>query len=90
MGTYDTRRLMLDPGRTALALRGLQDRKGHYPFIDPFARRRPAGPRRGAKQAVLDVLARGRLTLRTCLPERWRTSAGVVLAPVEVGPATPP
>ena len=39
MREYDAHRLMLDPGRTALALRGLHDRDGHYPFLDGFKRR---------------------------------------------------
>jgi hypothetical protein len=37
MGVYDDRRITLDPGRTVLALRGLE-RKGHYPFIEPHTR----------------------------------------------------
>jgi hypothetical protein len=91
MGTYDTRRVMLDAGLTALALRGLHDRKGHYPFIDPFATRRArtAKPRRESR-ALGDLLARGWLALRACLPGRWRTSPTAVFASVEVGPATPP
>jgi len=31
---------MLDPGLTALALRGLNERDGHYPFIERFRPRR--------------------------------------------------
>ena len=40
MGPYDNRRITLDPGLTALALRGLAEREGHYPFIDRVTRRR--------------------------------------------------
>jgi hypothetical protein len=40
MSGYDSRGLMLDPGRTALALRGLHEPDGHYPFIDRFRSRR--------------------------------------------------
>jgi hypothetical protein len=40
MGPYDSRRITLDPGLTALALRGLAEREGHYPFIDRVTRRR--------------------------------------------------
>jgi hypothetical protein len=40
MSAYDARGLMLDPGRTALALRGLHEPDGHYPFIDRFRPRR--------------------------------------------------
>jgi hypothetical protein len=47
MGPYDNRRITLDPGLTALALRGLAERDGHYPFLDRVTsrrlrRRRPA------------------------------------------------
>ena len=40
MGRYDSRRLMLDPGLTALALRALKDRGSRYPFVDRHVRRR--------------------------------------------------
>jgi len=40
MGPYDQRHVTLDPGLTALALRGLHERDGHYPFIERFRRRR--------------------------------------------------
>ena len=45
MSPYDSRGLMLDPGLTALALRGLREPEGHYPFIDRFRPRRRSGPR---------------------------------------------
>jgi hypothetical protein len=57
MGPYDQRHVTLDPGLTALALRGLKDREGHYPFIDRFRRRRPRSrarrvePKREARSA---------------------------------------
>jgi hypothetical protein len=38
MGPYDSRRTTLDPGLTALALRGLRSREGHYPFIERYVR----------------------------------------------------
>jgi hypothetical protein len=38
MDSYDSRRITLDPGRTALALRSLHDRDGHYPFIERHLR----------------------------------------------------
>ena len=50
MSAYDSRRVMLDSGLTALALRALHERDGHYPFMDRFAARRrsrsghPGGP----------------------------------------------
>jgi hypothetical protein len=40
MDFYDNRRITLDPGLTALALRGLHRRDGHYPFIERHTRRR--------------------------------------------------
>lgn len=40
MGPYDNRQITLDPGLTALALRGLAERDGHYPFLDRVTRRR--------------------------------------------------
>jgi hypothetical protein len=40
MAQQSDRRLMLDPGITALALRGLHRRDGHYPFLDRFRSRR--------------------------------------------------
>jgi len=46
MGSYDNRRLTLDPGLTALALRGLHERDAHYPFLDRFVHWRRS-PRRG-------------------------------------------
>lgn len=39
MPAYEGQRLMLDPGLTALALRGLHERDGHYPFLDQFKAR---------------------------------------------------
>jgi hypothetical protein len=43
MKGYADPRLTLDPGLTALALRGLRERDGHYPFLDRFVPwRRPA------------------------------------------------
>jgi hypothetical protein len=38
MDSYDSRRITLDPGLTALALRGLQGRPGSYPFIERHTR----------------------------------------------------
>jgi hypothetical protein len=50
MGPYDSRHLTLDPGLTALALRGLHEREGHYPFIERFRRR--GANRRGPRTAT--------------------------------------
>jgi hypothetical protein len=48
MSRYESRRVTLDPGLTALALRSLRERDGHYPIVDQaISRRRPRGrPRR--------------------------------------------
>ncbi|HSE96410.1 MAG TPA: hypothetical protein VLD61_10985 [Methylomirabilota bacterium] len=44
MSQWDSRRIMLDPGRTMLALRSLRQPEGHYPFVDARRNRaiRPA------------------------------------------------
>jgi hypothetical protein len=39
MNQWDSRRVMLDPGRTALALRSLRNQDGHYPFVAAYRRR---------------------------------------------------
>lgn len=52
MGPYDQRHVTLDPGLTALALRGLHERDGHYPFLDRFRRRRRSRGRLGRTQAT--------------------------------------
>jgi hypothetical protein len=39
MSRDSDRGLMLDPGITALTLRALHRRDGHYPFLDRFRRR---------------------------------------------------
>jgi hypothetical protein len=44
MRGYDNPRLTLDPGLTALALRGLRERQGHYPFLDRVVRWRRTTP----------------------------------------------
>jgi hypothetical protein len=44
MGPYDHRHVTLDPGLTALALRGLAERDGHYPFLQRYRRRARRAP----------------------------------------------
>ncbi len=67
MDPYDSRRMTLDPGLTALALRGLRNGDGHYPFIERHARWR-------RQQAVLrDRLAVWFPTLRMLLTARPTT-----------------
>jgi hypothetical protein len=56
MGPYDSRRITLDPGLTALALRGLTERDGHYPFLDRVTRR--SSRRRRPASTVAPVRAR--------------------------------
>jgi hypothetical protein len=46
MGSYDARRVMLDSGLTVLALRGLREREGHYPFVERLTNRHRARSRR--------------------------------------------
>src|SRR3989442_431103 len=44
MRAYESCRMTLDRGLTALALRRLHERDGHYPFVDGAVRhRRPGG-----------------------------------------------
>ena len=52
MSAYDSHRVMLDSGLTALALRALHERDGHYPFIDRHA------PRRRSRSGYPGPLAR--------------------------------
>jgi len=65
MGVYDSRRLTLDPGLTALALRGLHRADERYPFIERHARWR-----RAPLQAMRTRLAIWFPTLRTLLAAR--------------------
>jgi hypothetical protein len=72
MNPYDTRCRMLDPGLTALALRGLNEREGHYPFLDRYRGRRPA--RRLTKQAAHHA-SRWQQALRWCRLSRRSIAA---------------
>jgi len=65
MSPYDSRGLMLDPGLTALALRGLHERDGHYPFIDRFRPRRRSGGQSSTRRAVHPV-SRWQRALQWC------------------------
>ena len=67
MDPYDSRRLTLDPGLTALALRGLRSRDGHYPFIERHARSRKL------QEALRHRLAVCFPTIRTLLAARAST-----------------
>jgi hypothetical protein len=77
VGPYDNRSVTLDPGLTVLALRGLKEREGHYPFIERFRRRQ----RRRVKAASAPAAeprssdASGSLSLWSLLaPRRPRTA----------------
>jgi hypothetical protein len=58
MGAYDSHQVTLDPGLTALALRGLHEREGHYPFLDAFARRGRSSRRARPARPVASALRR--------------------------------
>ncbi len=61
MGPYDHRRITPDPGLTALALRALAERDGHYPFVQRFRRRgRRAASDGSASRRGARVSARAR------------------------------
>lgn len=45
MSAYESRRVTLDPGLTALALRSLHERDGHYAFVAQVVRHRRPGDR---------------------------------------------
>jgi len=68
MGPYDSRRLTLDPGLTALTLHALRSRDGHYPFIERHARSRRL------QAALRQRLAAWFPTIRTLLTARPTTS----------------
>ncbi len=64
MGSYDSRHVTLDPGLTAIALRGLHEREGHYPFLNRFATHRWLPRRRGARRGRGSVWLRALRGLR--------------------------
>jgi hypothetical protein len=64
MGPYDSRHATLDPGLTALALRGLHKRRERYPFMEGHIRRRTA------IQAIRRALADSFPTFRALLTVR--------------------
>jgi hypothetical protein len=75
MGQYDSRRVTLDPGRTALALRGLKNPEGHYPFIDDAARRRSRPRRLAHRPMVTRETPQGWLGTLYALLTRRRSAA---------------
>jgi hypothetical protein len=65
MDPYDSQRITLDPGRTALALRALRSRKEGYPFVEQrLTWRRRTAP------ALRSVLATWFPTVSTLLAAR--------------------
>jgi hypothetical protein len=74
MSEYDQRRITLDPGLTALALRGLHAREESYPFLDRYTRRRaraaPSNPK-----AIVPAGARARDGGARALA--WRAGVGL-------------
>jgi hypothetical protein len=64
MNVYDSRRSTLDPGLTALALRGLHRRDGHYPFIQRHTRWR------GGRETLRRLLAEWFPTVRALFAAR--------------------
>ena len=60
MSAYDSHRVMLDAGRTALALRALHERDGHYPFVDPYTARRRSHSGHRARATIHPVSRRER------------------------------
>jgi hypothetical protein len=84
MGPYDARHITLDPGLTALALRGLHEREGHYPFVERFRRRR-AGQRRLAPPGV-----RAESAPAAPRPASWRDLLGLRRLRAVQQPAKPP
>ena len=78
MNSYDARRVTLDPGLTALALRGLRDPDGrHYPFVDQVLPRHRARSRRAARPAAHSTPRWGRAMQWWC--GLWHRSSGAAL-----------
>ncbi|HEV8310111.1 MAG TPA: hypothetical protein VGW35_20810 [Methylomirabilota bacterium] len=67
MGPYDSRCSTLDPGLTVLALRGLQNRDRHYPFLERHTRWAKS---RGPSPALRGLLASWFPTVRGLLGAR--------------------
>jgi hypothetical protein len=83
MGPYDARHITLDPGLTALALRGLHERDGHYPFVERFRRRR------AARRRLAPPVARTESASAAPRPASWRDLLGLRRLRAIPQPATP-
>lgn len=59
MNPYNNRHFSLDPGLTALALRAIQERDGHYPFMARFLAGGRARGRLGGRTAAGREAGRG-------------------------------
>jgi hypothetical protein len=73
MNDYGVRGVMLDSGLTALALRGLTQKEGHYPFIERFTKKR-RGPRPTGRRAAQSVLSRSLVPFLAFL-SRWQPAS---------------
>jgi hypothetical protein len=73
MNDYGVRGVMLDSGRTALALRGLKQKEGHYPFIERFTKRRRA-PHATGRRTTPAVLSRSLVPVLALL-SRWQLAS---------------
>jgi hypothetical protein len=73
MNDYGVRGVMLDSGLTALALRGLKHKEGHYPFSERFTKKRRA-PRSTGRRATQSVLSRSLVPFLAFL-SRWQPAS---------------
>jgi hypothetical protein len=73
MNDYGVRGGMLDSGLTALALRGLTQKEGHYPFIERFTKKRRA-PRPTGRRATQSGLSRSLVPFLAFL-SRWQPAS---------------
>jgi len=71
MGAYDSRRITLDSGLTSLAIRGLRNPDGCYPFIERHIGRRRYGTASSAFRVLLTTWFQ---TVRTLLAARPTTT----------------
>lgn len=73
MNDYGVRGVMLDSGLTALALRGLTQKEGHYPFIERFTKKRRV-PRPTGRRPTPSVLSRSLVPFLAFL-SRWQPAS---------------
>ena len=73
MNDYGVRGVMLDSGLTALALRGLKQKEGHYPFIERFTTKRRV-PRPTGRRPTQSVVSRSLVPFLAFL-SRWQPAS---------------